>query len=363
MRDEMRRWAGPSEIAQRIIVQERMIAQAFAEVIGLATPVAFGGDAYEREAVDPLVAAAGAKAAIALGDRMRAVRFADAMRGTAAEPLLRAIAADPDLPREQTVALWRAALDNADDAFTARACLLQLAVRGALVADDLSRFAALANLDGEDRLLFAARNTAAAGDLDTAVALLQGHLSPATGEILTELLNAAGRFDEALGVCDEIWNQYGTLKALQDKINILAARGDFDGAEVCAAQLLASGELPAEQRRQLHHRMIERRASHGDWVGVVACCRAALRDQPDDEYKWMLICAQINHGRWDVAWGSYRQLRPEVDEPGMVRAWVELHLRFGMTSQAQAAVTVLRTRFAGDEDALAQLARLDVAPS
>ncbi|MEH1098384.1 DUF4365 domain-containing protein [Micromonospora sp. CPCC 205561] len=360
VRDEMRRWAGPSEDAHRLVVQERMLAQAFTEVIELATPVDFGGRATDREAADPTVAIVGAQASIALGDRARAARFADAMRDTTTEPLLRALAADPRQPREQTVIAWRAALEAADTAFPARISLHRLAAHGALAPADLHRLGALANLDDHDRLLFTARHTAAAGDLDAAVAMLRSQPSPAAGEMLIELLHEAGRFDEALAVCDEIWRIYGALKGLQDKINILASRGDFDGAEACAAQLLATGELPAEHRRQLHRRMIERRATLGDWTGMEAVCRTALRDQADDaEYGWGLIYAQLNQDHWDTAWTTYCQLRPNVFHPSVVRAWVELHLKFGVGPQCQATAMTLMDRFESDHDAHAQLARLE----
>jgi hypothetical protein len=264
VRDEMRRWAGPSENAHRLIVQERMLVGAFLEVITLATPTAFGGQANDREAVDPTVAIMGTQASVALGDRTRAGRFGDAMRDTPIEPLIRAIAADPNQPHAKTLLLWRTALDNADSPLAARICLHQLAARGTLDAADLTRFGTLAKLDDQDRTLFTARNTAAAGDLDSAITLLRSQRSPAAGEMLIELLREAGRYDEAIAACDETWTTYGALKALQDKINILAVRGDIDGAEACAAQLLATGELASEQRRQLHNRLIERRAMQAE---------------------------------------------------------------------------------------------------
>lgn len=64
--------------------------------------------------------------------------------------------------------------------------------------------------------------------------------------------------------------------------------------------------------------MISRRANNGDWAGVETCCQAALRDHPDDEFAWMLICAQINQQRWDTAWASDRQLLPQVQDPSVV---------------------------------------------
>jgi hypothetical protein len=156
VRDDMRRWAGPSENAHRLLVHERMLVGAFNEVIALATPTAFVGQANDREAVDPTVAVLGAQASVALGDRARAGGFGDAVRGTAAETLIRALAADPAQPRAVTVRMWRTAFDDADTAVAARICLHQLSLRGALDPADLVRAGPLANLDDHDRSLFTA---------------------------------------------------------------------------------------------------------------------------------------------------------------------------------------------------------------
>ncbi|SDT80455.1 DUF4365 domain-containing protein [Actinoplanes derwentensis] len=361
VRDEIRRWSGPSETAHRTIVQQRMIAQAFAEVIHLATPVASGGAAFEREATDPVVATCGAQAGMALGNHALAARFADAMRGTPAEPMLRAITADPDLPRDQTITVWRELLATATTPSATRSCLLQLATRGALTADDLTRHTEDANLDDEDRTVFTARTIAGAGDLDTAIVMLQPLTSPAAREILAELLHAAGRSGEAVAVCDDLWRRTHTLKALQDKVNILAESGDLDGAEDCATVLLASRELPAEHRSLLHWRRIQRRAAQGDWDGVQTCCRDALQDQPGDDITWALICAQLNQDDWDAAWDTYRQLRPTVGDSALVRPWAELHARFGPVPRQQALAAELAARFAGDQEAAEHLARLSAA--
>lgn len=41
------------------------------------------------------------------------------------------------------------------------------------------------------------------------------------------------------------------------------------------------------------------------------------------------------------------------------QAWIDLHLRFGITPHTPGAVTTLKIRFGADAHALAQLARLD----
>ncbi|MEU7844721.1 DUF4365 domain-containing protein [Micromonospora sp. NPDC049114] len=365
VRDDIRRWAGPSETAHRLLVQERLIAGAFMEAIALATPVPFGGQANDREAMDPIVAVVGAQASIALNDRARAARFADAMRNTAAEPLIRALAADPGQPRATTDAMWRRALEHADTTLAARISLNHLASAGALNADDLDRVATLANLDADDRAIFTARNAAATGDLDAAVTTLQSQRSPAAGEVLIELLREAGRYDEALAACVDVWATYAAVKALIEKVNILALSGNLDAADASTAELLATGELAVEQRRQLHGRIIQRRIEQADWTGAEMCCRTALKDEPHNpDYGWGLITAQLNQDRWDDAWVSYRQLRPEVTDPATVPAWADLHLRFGITPETLAIATTLISRFEQSEPAtLAHLTRVVNAPT
>nr|GID90412.1 hypothetical protein Ade03nite_93360 [Actinoplanes derwentensis] len=78
--------------------------------------------------------------------------------------------------------MWRAALGTAESVGTARTCLLQLAMLGALTTDDLARFTERANRDDEDRILFTARNIAGAGDIATAITMLQEQRSPAARE-------------------------------------------------------------------------------------------------------------------------------------------------------------------------------------
>jgi hypothetical protein len=150
-------------------------------------------------------------------------------------------------------------LEDADSAYPARIWLNKLATYGPLDPADLARFGPLANLDDHDRVLFTPSNTAAVCDLDAAITLLEPQRSPAAGETRIEVMRDAGRFDEALAACDALWTAYRALKTLQEKVNILALHGDIDAAEACAAQLLATGELATEQRRQLHRRLIERR--------------------------------------------------------------------------------------------------------
>ncbi|MDG4834192.1 DUF4365 domain-containing protein [Solwaraspora sp. WMMD1047] len=360
VRDDIRRWAGPSEAVHRLLVQERMLVGAFMEVIELATPAAFGGQATDREASDPVVAIVGAQASIALDDGVRAGRFGDAVRGTPAELLIRALVADTNRPAASVIGMWRTALDTADTALAARICLNQLASRGALDATDLHRMAALANLNDGDRVVLTARNAAAGGDLDTAVTLLRSVRSPSAGEILIDILREAGRYDEAVAVCDDVWGTYGALKGLQEKVNILAIRGDLDAADRCARELLATGELAAEQRGALHRRLIKHSATRKDWTSVEACCRAALKDEPTNhDYAWALIISQLNQNRWEAAWASYRQLRPDITHPAIIPAWVDLHLRFNNTPQAQAAATALANRFANQPHTLSKLERLN----
>ena len=48
-------------------------------------------------------------------------------------------------------------------------------------------------------------------------------------------------------------------------MNILAKYRDLNGADACAIELLPTGELSAEQQRQLHGKPIDRSAGLADW--------------------------------------------------------------------------------------------------
>jgi len=106
VRDQMRRWSGPSETAHPLPVQERMLAQAFAEVIELGTPIAIDGQALDREDADPVVATTGAQAGVAIGDRRRV----DPLRGRDARHRDRAAASLPATGAQLTRRPGRAAL-------------------------------------------------------------------------------------------------------------------------------------------------------------------------------------------------------------------------------------------------------------
>ncbi|WP_144127963.1 DUF4365 domain-containing protein [Catellatospora sichuanensis] len=357
VREEILRWAGPTHGVHLLLVQARLMSQAFREVIDLATPSRLGGQATERESTTPEVAVCGATAAVALRDRGLALTFADAVSGKAAEHIVRAIAIEGMAHPALIAAMLREGLKSAASPMLVRTCLSRLAGLGQLHESDLDAHGIRGNVSHTDRQLFLARSAALAGDSEAAVAMLRSHsASPAAGELLIEVLQKAGRYEEALLVCDQTRDHFGSAKAAYDKINILANLNRRDEADQLAKDLLAGTELPSEHRRSLRYAVVESRAIVEDWPGAEREARAAAADVgPDAGISWWLIFAQLRQDRVAAAWDTYCELRPDVFSPETVLPWLELHRRNGCTSQARAEAQTFLERW--PDPALAEAVR------
>lgn len=349
--EEVRGWSGPSEKALSVLLKTHMVIGAFQEIIRLATPESLGGAALDREAAFGEVAVYGAEAARALGDRARAASFADPVAGTRAEVFIQALVMDPSAPHADQAAAWRAALASADTAEQQRRALNELAVLGDLQAADLAVGKASRTINDGQAEILSARNDAAQGRIDQAVMSLRRHTASnsAASETLIEILAQAGRIDEALAECDRAIGRFGGGKIAHDKLNILARAGRISEADAFATSLLAGRDLAAEQRVMLRRRLIQNRASQGQWPEAERVCREALAENPgDDDFTWGLITAQANQGHIDQAWTSYRAAAPAVTRPEWVRLWIGLHARFGFTQDDIATALDFAARWHDD---------------
>jgi tetratricopeptide (TPR) repeat protein len=334
VREEVRGWAGPSELALVITLQEGMLSGAFNAVVELATPQSLGGAAVDREASFGEVAIYGAQAAIALRDRTRAAWFADLVCGTAAETFIRALTADPMLPREDRIPLWHAGLLAARTFEHQRRALYELAVLGVADPDELDDFRERGVIDETQRDIILARSEAVQGRVQQAVMRLRQRApsDPGAAEVLVEVLRAAGRFDEALDECDRGLERFGPGKLAHDKLNTLVSMGRIGEANALARQLLAGPELAVEQRLALRRALVDSHAQGQHWTEVERECREALAEDLDaPDLAWWLIAAQHNQGRLEAAWMSLRELNPQVTVPGYVGLWLALHAQFGFT--------------------------------
>jgi tetratricopeptide (TPR) repeat protein len=332
-RDDMRRWAGPSERAVMVLQQIRTAQGAFQEVIRLATPESEGGGALDREAADGEVAVLAAEAAAAMGKRALAATFASRTADPTAASFITAIAADPAGPAPAIAAAWRVALKSAANPEQQRRSLYQLAAIGELSTEDIADGETRGALTAETAQILIARAQAANGQTEDAVDTLREHRDnhPGAAELLIEVLEDAGRIDEALDECDLAINRFGDGggTTAHNKLNILARAGRQEDAEAYATSLLASSSaLAPEQRIRLRQKLIQNRLMASDFAAAELLSRDAVAAHPEDpEFVWALITAQANQGHMEKAAASYRQLQPALSGPELVPLWLELLAR------------------------------------
>jgi Domain of unknown function (DUF4365) len=339
---EMRRWAGPSELALEVLLTTHMMIGAFRATVSLATPQALGGSALDREAAYGPVAIIGAQAALALGDRGGAEGFAALVAGTDAEDLIRPLLLDPALPDADKAAAWRTALTASAEPIHQRRAAYRLAALGQLTAEDLEAPQVALNFDAAHRDVLLARSEAARGRIQQAVIALRRYsaTNPAAAEMLVEVLANDGQFDAAVAECDRSIARFGADKIAHDKLNLLVRAGRVAEAHAFAATLLAGQDLEPEQRITLRQRLIGHSAQHGDWATMEQQCRDAYAAHPEQsDFVWNLIAAQANQGRFEAAWATLGDLHPAVDDPAYVPVWLDLHGRFGFAeSDVEAAL-------------------------
>lgn len=181
-----------------------------------------------------------------------------------------------------------------------------------------------------------ARAQAANGQTEDAVGTLREHRDthPGAAELLIEVLEAAGRIDEALEGCDLAISRFGDGggTTAHNKLNILARAWRQEDAETYAISLLASASaLAPEQRVRLLQKLIQNGFIAIDFAAAELLCRHAVAAYPDDpDVAWALITAQANQGHMEKALASYRQLQPALSGPELLPLWRELLARRGV---------------------------------
>ena len=180
-----------------------------------------------------------------------------------------------------------------------------------------------------------ARNDAANGQVDPAVAALRelrDAYSPAA-EFLIEVLDRAGRTDEALQESDLAIARFGDNSFAHNKLNMLARAGRQQEAEAYATSLLASpSALAPEQRNRVRQVLIGNRIHARDFAAAEHLSRDGLAENPDDaNFAWALITAQAEQDHMDQAAATYQHLRPALVSPELVELWLDLLSRRNVT--------------------------------
>ena len=333
--EDMRRWAGPSERAVVILQQLAYVQGAYAEVIRLGSPPDVGGTALDREAAYGEVAVLAAQAAAAVGNRELAASFAAQTTDPAAAAYIRAVVADAGIGPAAHAAAWRNALAAAAATHEqTRRALYELAAAG-LTRADIAIAEDRGSTDAEAIAVLMARNDAANGQVDPAVAALRelrDAYSPAA-EFLIEVLDRAGRTDEALQESDLAIARFGDNSFAHNKLNMLARAGRQQEAEAYATSLLASpSALAPEQRNRVRQVLIGNRIHARDFAAAEHLSRDGLAENPDDaNFAWALITAQAEQDHMDQAAATYQHLRPALVSPELVELWLDLLSRRNVT--------------------------------
>jgi hypothetical protein len=333
--EDMRRWAGPSEQAVLILQQIAFVQGAFAEVIRLGSLPGAGGTALEREAAGSQVAVLAAGAAAAMGNRELAASFAAQTTDPATAAFIEALATDPSRGPAVLAVAWRTALAAATTHEQARRALYQLAAVGQLTGADIVAGEDRGSVSAEAIAVLTARNDAASGKADPAITVLREHRDayPPAAELLIEVLERAGRTEEALEESDLAIARFGDGTFAHNKLNILARADRQQEAEAYATSLLASpSALAPEQRIRLRQVLIQNRFNARDFAAAEHLSRDALAENPDDaDFAWALISAQANQSHMDQAAASYDHLRPALSGPELVPLWLDLLGRRNVT--------------------------------
>jgi tetratricopeptide (TPR) repeat protein len=354
---QRRRWAGPSEQAVTVLLRKHLLVGAYTTMISLATPSP-QGQASEHEADEGNVAYLGAIAALALGQRDKATEFVDRVEGTPIAAGLRALIADPDLPRDEQIRLWQEAMPTIDQHDLRLRGLYRLAALGAWPFPELDQAGESGILDPVTADLLAARSEAARGHVQAAVMRLRRHIaaSAAAVELLVEVLENDGQYDQALQECARGIARFGEVVLDAMRLNLLLRSEQHDAATDSAIQLLARTDLPAERRLALRRRLIGFYTMRADWVNVETHSRAALGEHPGQaDLQWALIGATINQGRLDDAWTRFQQLTPPIIHRGALGAWMGLHAQFGFTEADITTALDSLTRWPDDPEVGAQI--------
>jgi hypothetical protein len=348
--EQRRRWSGPSAEALAVVIRRHILAGAFRAAARLAAPMPEGGATDEEARTDEVVIL-GVQAALTAGDRELAQQTSGHANSDHARTVIRALTADPDLPESEQAGLWRAVLADGAQAESSILALHRLACLGVWPLPELDALLAAGVIDDLYRDLLAARAMAGCGQLPAAISTLRGHAarSPAAAEVLVDVLEEAGRYDEALDEAARGFDRFGESILAHKRLNLLVLADRPDDAAVEAHRLLARADTAPELRIRTRRRLIIHYACGGDWAAVEEQARAGLGEAPGSaDFQWDLVDATMNQGRLQRAHDLMEQFRPEITTIPQAQLWFSLRMHYGFTQDDVANSLDLLDRWQDD---------------
>ena len=357
-RDEQRRWHGPSHEAVAEMVSAYLMADDIAAAVRVAAP-APAGEAIMRESRSPLVAFQGARAAMQVGNREIAQQIADACGEDSVDAdavrLVVAGSADP----VSVIADWSRVLRSATVPAVLRCGAAHLAEQAVWPIDALDRMAAAGEVSEEEYSMLHARALVARGDLGAGLQLLRplAAVSPIAAQMLTEVLQGAGRVEDALAACTRAYAKFISPGLGQLLWHLLRRLERVSEASDLAVALLARGGLAPLKRTALRVFLASRAATAEDWQTVEEQCAAALEDGDEQArpLHWPMIDGAFRQGRITLAWNRLRAFDPPITMPGQAALWITLHAYFGFDGLAAVRALDLADQFPDNEALQAQI--------
>lgn len=332
-RDLRREWMGPSEEAVVLACQAAISAHAWDKAIALGLP-APEGEATEREAASQDVLGAVASASIP------ANRFdiLERMIELLTDPFERAfhtihLHEKQGRPFNDLILEYQecwALATELDQKFSVQLGLASLGHWPIPGFDELER-----DLP-EEADSVAALSESVRGSYDTAIPRLRKWpSSPRAQQLLVNLLQEEGNFDEAVKVARDCHARFDDPLFGIMAARVLAKKGDLGAADKEARESLVDVAEGSEAGIELTYLLIEFAAERGDWTEIESLSRRLSTTDPgDSKARWWWLLALFNQGRVDDAWRVLNQ--PERLWPSddlQARLWLELHRRFGEGAQ------------------------------
>lgn len=368
-RADRRRWAGPSEMAAEVLLRVRILLPDVDAALTVALPEP-DGEATEREAVAPRLAALAARIAyrdgrIELGDTLtersrstspvHALEL-DAMRVTAT-----------GAPVEEQVPVWQEALRAATTDELRFVAVQQLTELGQWPLAELEELRAAGTVREDIYSVMAAKAHHRRGDSAGAARFLRPYLRSSVHAVLclADITEADGKPVQAAAILQEGAARLSDPQLELAALDVLRRANDHQGARAQALRLLTRPSTPHRIRLRILHGLIRQANTEADWSAVAEHALSGLdeiaRAHPGaepatladvealtDDFVWCRIGALYNLRLWDEAWKVCERYQVAPTQRMEALIWIPLTARQPWSPRSAHAMLDLCDRFAHD---------------
>ncbi len=308
------------------------------------------GSAAASVAQDPRVRRLAMAAAAGLGRDELADRLAASLSDGATDQLAKVRTGRKTATDQERRGWLREDLADAieaEDYMRVAQCSLELAELGVDSNGDIEVFVARSILP-EETPRFISAVAAAHSKLDSAIPELRAlaRTNRQAGAVLVDLLQQAGRIEEAIGICEMILELRREPAALASRAQLLI-RALHDDAENVAVATAAELDGFATVRRDLLTFAAQVAATRGEWDVAERRLQDALSaaGPGDADAVWRLVVAQLNTGHLDRASYTIAKHDPDVTSVEEAELWLQAHAATPLDAAGAAKALELAEKF------------------